>query len=405
MAMFFTYAIIYTFIFGLILIAYLYFTHDYNLSDITKDLSKELIFAFIIAGISTFLFEAFVQDILMDDIKKDVNDLIDGLEADRNLRDQKFDSFGRDVKDNLKLERDSRDAKIDKFTSDIKADLKSERDLRNEKTEEFLKEIRIDRELRDLNIVRIYQDRSDTRFRKDLIEILNQTDQGDICLLGISLNDFFDDNLNHKEKDQKNLYYSFSNCVNRDNTTVKVLFSNPYNKRTFGYRYIFEESEKFSDNIKNKTHITREFIDELLDESLYESDVKPDIEAMISNAINNYEKKIKVDKKMFVRLYNPHPLCFCLMINDVIFIEPYTFAGKGGLNIVVQVRKPSKLYDFYVNHFKCLWYISGYCGVEDKNKLAELREIRMNEENGSINKEASSVSVCHDQNRDKVTGA
>jgi len=335
--------IIFTFAFVLVLIAYLYLTHDYE-TDIWTDITKEILFAFIVAGLAGLFFETLVKSKFIDEI---------------------------------------------------------------------MDELKIDRDLMGINIKKVYTNRKEESFKNDLIKNLNNTHKGNIFLLGIALIDFFDDDTRREPK-QIEFKNAFIKCINNDKVCSKILFANPYNKRTFGYRYIFEESKEFKIVEDNKTPITRPYIDMLLNRAIEKSDTKKKIVSMISKALEQYnnittsnanknnnndnnkkynikeffnslktniKKNQKDEDRMLIRLYNPHPLCFLIMINDTMYIEPYTLAGKGSeKNIVIQVKKPSELFDFYEKHFNRLWYISDYCKVSSTDELEKLEKMYLDEE-------------------------
>lgn len=242
---------------------------------------------------------------------------------------------------------------------------------------ELLNEIREDFKM-DMNvkklIKKVYKNR-DEEYQNDVKRTILFTDIGEIKVAGIALIDFFNlhdlstkgFNLNEdciKNHDIKTiLYHKFNK---NDQVKIKVLFSNIFNKDTIGYRYICEE-EIAQINEKDK----RDNINTKLNESLSRSVTVGEVKQNIKHILRHYKHKIHNDS-MSIRLYDPQSLGFLLICNETMFIEPYTLAGPGGNNIILQIEKDTPIFEYYNKHFDTLWDISSINEVKTEQDLTTI---------------------------------
>ncbi|MHC1754523.1 MAG: hypothetical protein AB9861_03675 [Methanosarcina sp.] len=93
-----------------------------------------------------------------------------------------------------------------------------------------------------------------------------------------------------------------------------------------------------------------------------------DTEASIKTFLEDYPKKINVKKSTI------SPLCFLVVVNDTMIMEPYNYATSGGNVPVFEIKRSNNddLFNIYMKHFVSLW-IKPCKGREDK-KIEELVE-------------------------------
>ncbi len=99
--------------------------------------------------------------------------------------------------------------------------------------------------------------------------------------------------------------------------------------------------------------------------------------AKISETLEISEKAMKRNK-VEVKLYQDTPTCFLIITDNIAFIEQYTYAGRGGSNVVFGVKSNTPLYRMHEDHFEALWkdarQATDYCNCRTTNLTHERSE-------------------------------
>lgn len=66
-------------------------------------------------------------------------------------------------------------------------------------------------------------------------------------------------------------------------------------------------------------------------------------------------EKPRGDKKVEIHLYKDTPVCFLIITEHRAFVEYYTYASRGGTNVLLAIKKNTALYRLCEDHFEALW--------------------------------------------------
>ena len=106
--------------------------------------------------------------------------------------------------------------------------------------------------------------------------------------------------------------------------------------------------------------------------------------AKISETLEISEKAMKRNK-VEVKLYQDTPTCFLIITDSIAFIEQYTYAGRGGSNVVFGVKSNTPLYRMHEDHFEALWkearQAADYCNCRNES-LASLQSDSLPQDQG-----------------------
>lgn len=161
-----------------------------------------------------------------------------------------------------------------------------------------------------------------------------------ICILGISLGDYFLDRgvmhkcfidlIKQKHADKDNV------CKDTNNKTthIKALIVDP-KCRALIERAFWEAGPEYCQNAEA-----------YMDSTTY---IETDGAARISHRLQNKYGSLEV------RCYDQAPTCFLLLTENYVFVENYTYAARGSSCPNLQIKARTDLYKLYKSHFDNIW--------------------------------------------------
>ena len=65
-----------------------------------------------------------------------------------------------------------------------------------------------------------------------------------------------------------------------------------------------------------------------------------------------------LENNVEIKLFKDTPTCFLVLTDGLVFIEQYTYASRGGVNVLFAVKNNTPLYRLHADHFEALWRTS-----------------------------------------------